>query len=83
MSLPRLPPSPAKRPQERWSLGFLMYSLVNAHRSGVLAFVDNGSRVSPAIEVGKSLTGERVVDVSHSGGERKVVYPRPHPVRYL
>ena len=60
-SVPRLLPPPATRPLERWSLDFLSDSLANGRRFRVLTIVDNVSRVSPAIEVGASLTGERVV----------------------
>ncbi len=38
-------------------------SLVDGRRFRVLTIVDNVSRVSPAIEVAMSLTGDRVVDV--------------------
>ena len=54
-------PPPATRPHERWSLDFLSDSLVDGRRFRVLTIVDNVSRVSPAIAVGASLTGERVV----------------------
>ena len=51
----------ATQPHERWSLDFLSDSLADGRRFRVLTIVDNVSRVSPAIEVGVSLTGERVV----------------------
>jgi putative transposase len=60
-SAPRVLPPPATRPRERWSLDFLSDSLVDGRRFRVLTIVDNVSRVSPAIAVGASLTGERVV----------------------
>ncbi len=60
-SAPRVLPPPAQRPQERWSLDFLSDSLADGRRFRVLTIVDTVSRVSPAIEVGISLTGERVV----------------------
>jgi putative transposase len=63
VSGPRVLPPPATRPQERWSIDFLADSLVDGRRFRVLTIVDNVSRVSPAIEVGASLTGERVVAV--------------------
>ena len=63
VSLPRVTPAPPLRPQERWSLDFLTDSLVDGRRFRVLTIVDNVSRVSPAIEVATSLTGERVVSV--------------------
>ena len=60
-SAPRILPPPATKPLERWSLDFLSDSLVDGRRFRVLTIVDNVSRVSPAIAVGASLTGERVV----------------------
>jgi putative transposase len=60
-SASRVPPPPATRPLERWSLDFLSDSLVDGRRFRILTIVDNVSRVSPAIEAGASLTGERVV----------------------
>ena len=62
-SVPRILPPAATRPQERWSLDFLADSLADGRRFRVLTLVDNVSRVSPAIEVGISLTGERVVAI--------------------
>ena len=60
-SAPRILPPPATQPLERWSLDFLSDSLADGRRFRVLTIVDNVSRVSPAITVGVSLTGERVV----------------------
>lgn len=60
-SAPRVLPAPATKPLERWSLDFLSDSLADGRRFRVLTIVDNVSRVSPAIAVGASLTGERVV----------------------
>ena len=62
-TIARVLPAPAQRPQERWSLDFLTDSLADGRRFRVLTIVDNVSRVSPAIEVATSLTGERVVGV--------------------
>jgi putative transposase len=62
-SVPRVLPPPARRPHERWSLDFLSDSLADGRRFRVLTIVDNVSRVSPAIEVGVSLTGDRVVRI--------------------
>lgn len=59
----RVVPPSAQRPRERWSLDFLTDGLTDGRRIRVLTIVDNVSRVSPAIEVGSSLTGERVVSV--------------------
>jgi putative transposase len=63
VSAARVQPPPARRPHERWSLDFLTDSRVDGRRFWVLTIVDNMSRVSPAIEVGISLTGERVVAI--------------------
>jgi len=63
VSLPRVIPAPPPKPQERWSIDFLTDSLADGRRFRVLTIVDNVSRVSPAIEVATSLTGERVVSV--------------------
>ncbi len=62
-SASRVPPTPATRPLERWSLDFLSDSLADGRRFRILTIVDNVSRVSPAIEVGASLTGKRVVAI--------------------
>lgn len=67
VSLPRVSlPSPARppaRPLERWSPDFLADSLAGGRRFQVLTIVDNVSRVSTAIAVATSLTGDRVVGV--------------------
>ncbi len=75
VSTPQLLPAPATRPHERWSLDFLTDSLIDGRRFRVLTFVDNVSRVSPAIEVGTSLTGERVVAILE-GLKRTVGVPQ-------
>jgi putative transposase len=62
-SAPRVLPPPAHRPQERWSMDVLSDTLADGRRFRVLTIVDTVSRLSPAIEVGSSLTGERVVAV--------------------
>jgi putative transposase len=63
VSTPRVLPPRAERPRERWSLDFLTDSLADGRRFRVLTFVDNVSRVSPAIAADYSLTGERVVAI--------------------
>ena len=63
VSLPRVIPPPAQRPNERWSIDFLTDGLVDGRRLRVMTIVDNVSRVSPAIQVDASITGERVVAV--------------------
>jgi putative transposase len=61
VSAPRVLPPPATQPLERWSLDFLSDSLADGRRFRVLTIVDNVSRVSPAMALGTSLPGERVV----------------------
>ena len=53
----------ASRPNERWSMDFVSDSLHDGRRFRVLTLLDHFSRVSPAIEVGSSITGKRVVAV--------------------
>src|SRR4051794_12342648 len=53
----------ATRPDECWSMDFMADRLVDGQRFRVLTFVDNVSRVSPAIVADHRLTGERVVEV--------------------
>ena len=53
----------AQAPNEQWSMDFMSDSLANGQRFRLLTLVDNMSRESPAIEVDRSLTGQRVVAV--------------------
>ncbi len=62
-SATRVLANPAGRPNERWSMDFVTDTLANGQRYRALTIVDNVSRVSPAIEVDSSLTGQRVVAV--------------------
>jgi putative transposase len=62
-SVARVLPVPATQPHERWSLDFLTDALVDGRRFRVLTIVDTVSRVSPAIAVSNSLTGDQVVAV--------------------
>lgn len=57
-----VPPVP-QEPNECWSMDFVSDCLHDGRRFRALTIVDNVSRVSPAIEVGSSLTGYRVVEV--------------------
>ena len=59
----RGPKPVATRPNECWSMDFMADRLVDGRRFRVLTFVDNVSRVSPAIVADGRLTGERVVEV--------------------
>lgn len=56
-------PIQAQKPNERWSMDFVSDTLATGQRFRALTLVDNVSRVSPAIEVGVSLTGRHVVEV--------------------
>jgi len=62
-SVPRVPLPPARAPNERWSRDFVADRLVDGRRFRLLALVANFSRVSPALEADRWLTGERVVTV--------------------
>jgi len=55
-------PAP-KAPNECWSMDFVSDSLHDGRRFRALTIVDNVSRVSPAIEVGTGLCGQRVAQV--------------------
>ena len=63
VSVPRVTPPPATRPNERWSIDFLRDSLADGRPFRVFTVVDNVSRVSPAIEAAFSIRGEAVVAV--------------------
>ena len=63
VSVPRVTPPPAARPNERWSIDFLRDSLADGRPFRVFTVVDNVSRVSPAIEAAFSIKGTHVVAV--------------------
>ncbi|MCA1666963.1 MAG: IS3 family transposase [Thermomicrobia bacterium] len=63
VSVLRVTPPPAQRPNERWSIDFLKDSLADGRPFRVFTIVDNVSRVSPAIVADFSIKGERVVAV--------------------
>jgi putative transposase len=50
-------------PNQRWSMDFVSDSLHDGRRFRVLTLVDHFTRESPAIEVGSSIPGRRVVEV--------------------
>jgi putative transposase len=56
----------AKAPNECWSMDFVSDCLHDGRRFRALTIVDNVSRVSPAIEVGTGLSGQRVAAVLES-----------------
>ena len=53
----------ATAPNQVWSMDFMHDELFNGDRIRLLTLVDNFTRVSPRIEVDRSLTGKRVVEV--------------------
>lgn len=55
--------SAATEPNERWSMDFVHDQLADGRRFRALTVGANFRRVSPAIEVGRSLTGRHVVAV--------------------
>jgi putative transposase len=62
--IPRGPvPARPTRPNERWSLDFVLDVLENGRRVRLLAVVDDFTRACLAIEVDTSLGGHRVVQV--------------------
>src|SRR3954447_2011825 len=63
VSVPRVTPPPAVRPNERWSIDFLRDNLLDGRPFRLFTVVDNVSRVSPAIVADFSIKGERVVAV--------------------
>ncbi len=54
---------PPVRPNQRWSMDFVTDSTVTGRRFRALTIVDDHSQECPAIEVGTSLGGARVVGV--------------------
>jgi len=63
VSVPRVAPPPAERPNERWSIDFLRDSLADGRPFRVFTVVDNVSRVSPAIVADFSPKGATIVAV--------------------
>jgi len=61
VSLPRVTPAPATRPNERWSMDFPSDTLVHGRAVKACTLVDNVSRVSPGIKVEFSIKGSDVV----------------------
>ena len=63
VSRPRAERSEAPASMQHWSMDFMQDQFADRRRFRVLTLVDHVSRVSPAIEVGRSLTGQDVVRV--------------------
>jgi putative transposase len=55
-----IPPAPTQR-NERWSMDFVVDTLVDGRRFRALTVVDNYTRHSPLIEADLTLTGPKVV----------------------
>jgi putative transposase len=62
-SASRAPRPKADAPNQRWSMDFMADRLEDGGRFRLLTLVDHFSRVSPALAVGRSLTGRHVVDL--------------------
>ena len=56
----------ASQPNESWSMDFVSDALYDGRRLRALTVIDNYTRESLAIEVGKGITGEQVADVLES-----------------
>lgn len=63
-------PVPAGR-DESWSMDFMSDELYDGRRIRVLTVVDNFTRESPAIEVGSSIGGHRVVEVLEEAAKQR------------
>jgi len=63
VAVARRPLPPATRPNERWSMDFVHDRLTNGRWFRSLTIVDDFTRECLAIEVDRSLTGARVVEV--------------------
>lgn len=67
----RAPLLKAMRPNERWSMDFVLDSLSSGRRFRVLNVVDDCTRESVAMEVDASLGGERVARVLDEAGRAR------------
>jgi putative transposase len=61
--LPRVSTPAPTGPDQIWSMDFVHDELGWGQRFRILTLVDHFSRVSPALEVGVSMTGRRVADI--------------------
>ena len=61
---------PPTQPQVQWGMDFLTDRLADGRRFRVLTIVDHVSRVSPAIAVAASLSGEQVATVLETADHR-------------
>ena len=77
-SEPRVPRPAPTAPNECWSMDFVADRLADGRAFRMLTLVDNFSRISPAIEVDFSLTGQRVVEVL---GRLKLMHQLPQSIK--
>ena len=66
---PRERLAPSAQPNERWAMDFVHDTLESGRSFRALTVIDPCSRLSPAIEVDTSLSGERVTRVLDRAGE--------------
>ena len=68
-------PAPAPGgPHERWSMDFVQDALADGRPFRILTVVDQWSRLSPVLEVGTRMSGQRVSDALD-----RVLDAKPHP----
>ncbi len=77
VSAVRVMAPPATKPNERWAMDFMTDSLYDGRRFRMLTLVDTVTRECPVIEVGQSVTGQRVVAVHN---RLKVTRGLPHVI---
>ncbi len=77
VSAGRVVAPPATKPNARWAMDFMTDSLYAGRCFRMLTLVDTATRECPAIEVGQSLTGQRVVAVLN---RLKVTRGLPHVI---
>jgi len=66
----RVPVAEAAAPNDCWSMDFVADRLADGSAYRILTLVDNVSRVSPALEADRSLTGRRVIEVLERAAAR-------------
>jgi len=72
----RIPPPTASRPNESWSMDFMVDELYDGRRFRLLTIVDDFTRESLAVELGQHLTGGDVAGVLD-----RISRPRPERIR--
>lgn len=66
----------ATRVNESWSMDFMADQLLSGNRLRILTLVDNFSRESLAIEAGRRMTGDHVVEILQQVTERRGSCPQ-------